>query len=317
VSRGRAATRSLALWFVAAAGTGSVPAAAQGAPLPPSSLAVWTGNRWQEWWHSAAAPTYWATPVTAIVNALHWQASAPGVEWTDLRLRGSGEAWRIRLIVARLDPRLVRFRLDTASRDGGSHPAWTIERARPEALFAINAGQFPQTLPWGWVVLDGRQYLAPGAGPLSVGVAFDSTGAVRWIPADSLDTPVARRGVAAAFQSYPVLLTDGTVPLPLRAPGEAINLTHRDARAALGQVADGRILAVVSRFDGANGVLDFVPFGLTTPEMAAVMGALGARNAVMLDGGISSQLLIRDAGEIRRWRGLREVPLALVAVPRT
>ncbi|MBC7898394.1 MAG: phosphodiester glycosidase family protein [Cytophagaceae bacterium] len=61
-----------------------------------------------------------------------------------------------------------------------------------------------------------------------------------------------------------------------------------------------------------GGALDFVPFGLTTPEMAAVMGALGARDAVMLDGGISSQLLIRDPAGVRRWTGLREVPLALV-----
>jgi exopolysaccharide biosynthesis protein len=37
-----------------------------------------------------------------------------------------------------------------------------------------------------------------------------------------------------------------------------------------------------------------LPFGLTTPEVAAVMGALGARRAVLLDGGISSQLLIRE-----------------------
>jgi exopolysaccharide biosynthesis protein len=37
-----------------------------------------------------------------------------------------------------------------------------------------------------------------------------------------------------------------------------------------------------------------VPLGPTTPEMAAIMGALGACDAVMLDGGISSQLLLRD-----------------------
>jgi exopolysaccharide biosynthesis protein len=50
--------------------------------------------------------------------------------------------------------------------------------------------------------------------------------------------------------------------------------------------------------------------------MAAIMGGLGARNAVLLDGGISSQLLIRDSRTVHRWRGLRSVPLGLVVLPR-
>jgi hypothetical protein len=51
--------------------------------------------------------------------------------------------------------------------------------------------------------------------------------------------------------------------------------------------------------------------------MAAVMGALGCRDAVLLDGGVSGQMLTRDtAGEVRRWRGLRRVPLGLVVTPR-
>jgi hypothetical protein len=38
---------------------------------------------------------------------------------------------------------------------------------------------------------------------------------------------------------------------------------------------------------------------------------------MLLDGGISGQLAIRDMiGETRRWRGLRRVPLAVEVVPR-
>jgi hypothetical protein len=74
---------------------------------------------------------------------------------------------------------------------------------------------------------------------------------------------------------------------------------------------------VLTRFDALDGAMDFVPFGLTTPEMAALMGALGCRQAVALDGGISSQLLIRDpVGHTYSWRGLRNVPLGLVIVSR-
>jgi hypothetical protein len=47
------------------------------------------------------------------------------------------------------------------------------------------------------------------------------------------------------------------------------------------------------------------------------MGALGCSRAVMLDGGISSQLLVRDStGGVQRWPGIRRVPLGLVAVAR-
>jgi hypothetical protein len=65
-------------------------------------------------------------------------------------------------------------------------------------------------------------------------------------------------------------------------------------------------------------VLETLPFGLTTPEMAALMGALDCRNAVLLDGGISGQLMVRDAnGDRKLWSGLRRVPAGLVLVKRT
>jgi hypothetical protein len=49
------------------------------------------------------------------------------------------------------------------------------------------------------------------------------------------------------------------------------------------------------------------------------MGALGCRRAVLLDGGISGQLAVRESdGRLRSWSGMRYVPLGLVvtaAVP--
>jgi exopolysaccharide biosynthesis protein len=247
---------------------------------------------------------------------MEWHRAAPGVEWGEARLSGTGEARRIRLIVARIDPALVRFRLDTAFTANLERPAWTVERATGEALVAINAGQFPRTLPWGWVVLDGREYQRPGVGPLSAGISFDSAGAVRWIAGDSLRTVQRPVAAEAAFQSYPRLLAGGAVPLALQAESRGVDVRHRDARAAFGQTHDGKVLLAITRFDGAGGLLDFVPFGLTAPEMAAIMGGLGARDAVLLDGGISSQLLVREAGRVRVWRGLRAVPLGLVVVAR-
>lgn len=285
--------------------------------LPRSALDVWTPSGWQEWWKSSAAPLQWTAADPTLAAALHWQPVTDGVSWAELKLAGSGEAWRTRLIVARIDPRRMRLRLDTAFAAGSGRAAWSVAATRPEAVFAVNAGQFLHSMPWGWVVLEGRQFLAPGPGPLATAVAFDTTGTVRWLHGDFVADSLDPRAIAAAFQSYPTLLSaDGRVPRQLQAPGGGVNLAHRDARLAIGQLRDGTLVVALTRFDGAGTAFDFVPFGLTTPEMAAVMGALGARDAVMLDGGISGQMQIGQGEAAVRWTGLRKVPLALVAVPR-
>lgn len=283
------------------------------APLPPSSLAIWSDAGWREWWNSASAPTRWTAPDPVLAATLAWRRVANGIEWSETRIAGSGEAWRLRLVVVRVDPRQAVFSLDTAFTRDRSRAAWSIDDAPADALVALNAGQFGRTLPWGWVQLNGREFLPPGRGPLSTGVALDSTGRVRWIHGDAIEDATARRGAMFGFQSYPTLVAgDGEVPTALRAPGNGIDVSHRDARLAIGGMPDGRLLIALTRFDGAGTAFDFVPFGLTTPEMAAVMGALGARDAVMLDGGISSQLVIREPRGVRRWSGLRKVPLSLV-----
>ena len=283
-----------------------LPAVAQG------QLAVRVAGEWREWWTPRAPPARW-TGDAPLAGRVAWRHAADGVEWGELLLRGPGEAWRTRLVVARLDPARLRLSLDTAFHR--RQAAWRIDDAPADALFAANAGQFVHTLPWGWVVLDGRSYLAPGRGPLVSTVLVDSLGAVRW-QHGTLPGGAPARHVQWAFQSYPTLLDAGVVPAALRdSGGGAINLEHRDARLALGALADGRLLVALTRFDALGERFGLVPFGLTVPETAAVMGALGARDAVLLDGGISAQMLVRDGDTTRRWPGLRPVPLALVARP--
>jgi Phosphodiester glycosidase len=294
--------------------------------LPPSALRVRDHGVWRTWWESRAAAAFWKGDAL-LARHLSWRRAARGVEWGEILIGGSGEAWRTRLVVVRVDPRVVRLELDTAFTTE-LRPAWRIDRAPPEAAVAVNAGQFLETLPWGWVVLHGRQFLPPTAGSLSTAVVGDEAGGIRWIHGgDAVDAAAAALArpagasagsarVAWAFQSYPTLLRDGEVPAALRGAGGGVDVAHRDARAAIGRLADGRLLLAITRFGGLGGLGGFVPFGLTTPETAAIMGALGARDAVMLDGGISAQLLVRPEGDaVRQWRGLRAVPLALLVLP--
>jgi hypothetical protein len=280
-------------------------------------LAVERGGTWRTWWRGDRAPAEWRAALPAVSEAVSWTTATPGLEWGELRLSGNGEAWRVRVIAVRLDPRRFRFSLETPPIRKATPNRWTVDHAPPHAVLALNAGQFGSGGAWGWVVRDGLEQQAPGRGPLAPAVVIDQDGTFRIVPADSIAAERASGRVAEAFQSYPALLDgDGVVPEPVRTEGLGVDLRHRDARLAVGELRDGRMLIALTRFEGLGGVLDNLPFGLTTPEMAALMGALGARRAVLLDGGISSQLLLRAGAETRAWRGMRYVPLGLTATAR-
>lgn len=280
-----------------------------GAAHPADALAVRDAGEWVTWWRRDAAPARWDNE-TPLAERVSWRAGANGVEWGELQLRGASEAWRTRLVVARVDPRRVSLSLAPAFTENRS---WTVGDAGGNAALALDAGQFRASLPWGWVVSGGREMLAPQYAPLAGAVVIDAAGGVRVVSPDNVAAERERGTAREAFQSYPMLLEEGVVPAPLAEPDRGVDLEHRDGRLALGTLADGRVIIVLTRFDALGGTLGRVPFGLTSPEMAAVMGALGCRQALLLDGGISGQLLVRDAeGTPRVWPGTRSVPLGLV-----
>jgi uncharacterized protein YigE (DUF2233 family) len=286
---------------------------AAGSARPADRLDVRSAGGWVTWWRRDAAPVSW-TNEAPLARRVTWRPGTTGVEWGELQLRGSSEAWRTRLVLVRLDPRRVDLSLVTAFT---RNETWTVADADTGIAVALDAGQFRHSLPWGWVVSNGREMLAPEYAPLAGAVVVEASGAVRVVAPDSVSAERERGTAREAFQSYPMLLQDGVVPLALRKAGSGVHLTHRDARLALGTLRDDRVVIALTRFDALGESLGRVPFGLTSPEMAAVMGALGCRHALLLDGGISSQLLVRDAsGAVRSWPGTRSVPLGLVGRPK-
>lgn len=287
--------------------------------LPASRVAVWTGAKWQTFWSAADAPATWTDGHPAVRQAVEWRAAGTGIETAELRISGSRSAWRLRLVLVRLDPRVLDFSLHAATRDAGLLGAWTVDSVPAGARVAFNAGQFDGGAPWGWQVHDGREVQPPGHGPLAMAVTIDRAGTVRLL--HGAEVAEARSGgdVRLAFQSYPALLVgDGVVPAPLLAAGRGVDVAHRDIRFALGLDRQGRVLLALTRFDALGPAAGQVPFGPTTPEMAAIMGALGCARAVLLDGGLSAQLAVRaDGGAMDTWRGMRRVPLGLSAAPRS
>jgi uncharacterized protein YigE (DUF2233 family) len=241
---------------------------------------------------------------------IRWRPGAGGIEWGDLQLRGDREAWRTRVIVVRFDPRRVSLALAPAFTEDRR---WTVGDADSGVALALAAGQFRGSLPWGWAVTGGREILRPRYAPLAGAVVVDPSGALRVVGPDQVDAERAKRTAREAFQSYPMLLTDGVVPAPLRYAGLGVDVAHRDARLALGTLDDGRVVVALTRFDALGETLGRIPFGLTSAEMAAIMGSLGCREALLLDGGISGQLMVRDpGGAAHTWPGVRPVPLGLV-----
>jgi hypothetical protein len=265
---------------------------------------------------SATLPARVATGGPRLARALAWRTLQPGLASALVDLRAGTMGTPVQAIIVRVEPSRFRFALQHRTEANGMTGTWTIDSAGPGVAMAMNAGQFKETGPWGWLVLHGEERRAPLRAPLGIGIRIDTAGRVRWVPPGREPAHRDDRATAFAFQSFPLLFHDRRVPAVLR-DRSLLDLTHRDARLVMAEDGDGVLLFVLTRYTGLGPTGERIPIGLTTPEAIALAAALGARHAVMLDGGISAQLLLRDAaGGETRWRGLRKVPLALVATPR-
>ena len=127
-----------------------------GLPVPAAmrepALAVRVPGGWETWWQADAAPSAWRAALPAVTDRVVWKQASPGVEWGELSLSGDGEAFRVRVIVARLDPSLLRFELVKPVDGKVFAGRWSVDEAADDAVFAVNAGQFTDQ-PWGWVLV--------------------------------------------------------------------------------------------------------------------------------------------------------------------
>jgi uncharacterized protein YigE (DUF2233 family) len=251
-------------------------------------------------------------PLAVLAGVAVWEPVRPGVWQRESPMASSGALAPVRVVAVRIDPRLVAFSLGPSEH---GRP-WTIDSLGALDAVAVNAGQFRTSGSWGWVVRDGVEMQPPGSGSVVMTFVVDSNGVPSLIEQSEVS---ARRGhVRLAFQSYPALLVaNGSLPWELQAPGRGVDLAHRDSRLALGIRRDGSVIIALTRFTGlGSGAGEMLPWGPTVPEVAAYMRSLGCQRAMLLDGGVSGQLAVRNQdGTLRRWPNWREVPLGLLVTP--
>lgn len=252
----------------------------------------------------------------ALVLGGLWQPVHRGVWQREMQMAAHGPLSVVRAVAIRVDPAVLRFTLDTATRDMGTRGAWTVDRIPAEGVVAFNTGQFSAGVPWGWLVRDGVEAQSPGSGSVAMAFVVDSAGAPALVEPDEI--PAFRGRAMLALQSYPSLLAGhGELPWELRAAGRGVDLEHRDSRLAIGILGDGSVVIVLTRYTGLGGAAPTLPWGPTVVEMAEFMKSLGCRRAMLLDGGISSQLALREQdGSVKRWTNWRAVPLGMVVAER-
>jgi hypothetical protein len=245
-------------------------------------------------------------------DPIAWDQVESDVARASLEVQADPHLWHTRVVAVRVEPGRFRFRVRGRVLDEA--PAWSVARAPASATLAVNLGIHSGIIPWGWTVVGGREVRPPGVGPLSTALAWDGDGQLHWLTPAQIPAARGSGRIVEAFQSYPTLLdVDGRIPQPLVVDGRGVDVDHRDGRLAIGLTENGQLVVAITRFYALGERGPALPMGLTLAEMATVMRRLGCHRAVSLDGGISAQLMVRENGRQRIWRGWRAVPFGLVA----
>ena len=201
---------------------------------------------------------------------------------------GLARGWVARIDLT--DPRVQIVVSDPFDADGKYAPKATDHWAADEGLtLAVNANYFGLTGPIGLVVRDGKTLSPARAADPVLLVHRDHASVVVGHEPDLAGVQQAVAGVGATTK-VPLgaaLVTDG------RNTGADARVAadQRHPRTAAGVTPDGRTLILMA----VDGRLADWSAGVTLPELADLMIAAGAADAVNLDGGGSTAFYWRDA----------------------
>jgi exopolysaccharide biosynthesis protein len=114
-------------------------------------------------------------------------------------------------------------------------------------------------------------------------------------------------GISEAIQAFPAIMSEGHTFPYMRYGGRGFDVQAVDRRTAICLTWDDQLLVLTT---------DTVTNGLSFMELATLLGGLGCRDAMGLDGGTSTGLYLSVEGTERRIRNLKPVPVVLGIVPR-
>jgi hypothetical protein len=209
-----------------------------------------------------------------------WQSRpvALGVTWKSHRFAELfGAPQSVELLIAELREPQVAIRF--AAGDGLT--ATSALAAPTRAIAAVNGGYFTkEAKPSGWLRIDGAD-LGAARPRRDAAIAVGARGRIRIGRCAELDRDETRHALSAG----PLLLRDGrAAPIQGWPDGHAL---QRHPRTAVGLTARDELLLVTVAGRTPQAA------GMTCPELAELMSALGCVAAMNLDGGGSTTMWIR------------------------
>jgi exopolysaccharide biosynthesis protein len=240
--------------------------------------------------------TPFATPAPFPVDSVRSQRVADGV--SHFVVRSPAGPWTINVLDVDLDQCNTAEAVKGADSANGRYltTALLAELATHERVVGGVNGDFfvlKTGAPTNLLIVNGHMLAPPNGKPV---LAFDSAGvphiATFTLSGDRL-TPYFPLN---AVGGRPVLVRDGAVTGDVDTEGNA-GFRERNPRTAAGISRNGRRLILVA-VDGR----EYQNAGMTLRELADLMLALGARDAINLDGGGSTTMVYADPDSAGRLR---------------
>jgi len=256
----------------------------------------------RRWFHAAAAlaaatvachPAHvgaWPPPLAAIpfpVEQVASQVVAPGV--VHRTLKSPAGPWTINILSVALDSCNHMEAVKGADSAAGRFRTTALLAGLAEherVVGGVNADFFKlkDGTPTNLLVVNGRMITPPNGRPV---LAFDSAGVPHLTPFTLHDGKLAPFHPLNAVGGRPLIVTDSTLDIAVDTAGKG-PFGERNPRTAAGIARGGRQLILVA-VDGR----EYQNAGMTLRELGMLMLGLGARDAINLDGGGSTTMVVK------------------------
>jgi hypothetical protein len=228
-----------------------------------------------------------------------WKFAARGLDVKEIKVRRGKEFFPLKLTILRFETKLFDFKVCTIATDDIPKSPITAVLEQNGAYAVINGSFFnPELGILGLAISDGEEISKQTIAGENRGIFFVRYGRPGLVHRDSF----YREGVKQALQSGPWLVYRGKAQTTFKRE------EHVNRRSAIGMDKKGRVYFIIT---------DTVANGITLPHLAKIMAdRLGCHNALNLDGGTSSQMLLSTGVRTILVRGFVNVPDYIAALPK-